>query len=258
MKNIKIAFFDIDGTLVDMDTKEMTQATQETLFQLKERGIILCIATGRMPNNIPTFPNVTFDAFLSFNGSYCFSEEEVIFKNPIPAEDVQKIIENGRKIKRPVMLANLTSEGANGTDKDLMEYMAISNNQVKVIEDFDNFAKGEIYQIMMGGRKEEYAALLDGVHGAKITAWWDRAVDIIPADGGKGLGVEKILAYYHLTKENAIAFGDGSNDVAMLKTAGMGIAMGNATEDVKAIADDICGSVKEDGIYHYCKKHGLI
>lgn len=258
MKNIKIAFFDIDGTLVDMDIKEMTRKTREALLRLKERGIILCIATGRMPNNIPTFDDVKFDAFLSFNGSYCFTEEEVIFKNPIPTEDVQKIIENGRKMNRPVMLANLKSEGANGADKDLVEYMAVSKNQVRVIDDFDDFAKGEIYQIMMGGCKEDYDAILAGVHGAKITAWWDRALDIIPFDGGKGTGVEKILAYYHLTKENAIAFGDGSNDIEMLKTVGTGVAMGNATKDVKASADDICGSVKEDGVYHYCKEHGLI
>lgn len=56
----------------------------------------------------------------------------------------------------------------------------------------------------------------------------------------------------------AIAFGDGGNDIEMLKTVAHGVAMGNATDDVKEIADDICGSVQDDGIFTYCKKHNLI
>ena len=59
-------------------------------------------------------------------------------------------------------------------------------------------------------------------------------------------------------KENAIAFGDGSNDIEMLQAVGIGVAMGNATEDVKAAADVICGDVTEEGIYYYCIEHGLI
>lgn len=94
--------------------------------------------------------------------------------------------------------------------------------------------------------------------GARITAWWTRAADITPANGNKGVGVRKILDYYHLDKENAIAFGDGTNDIEMLEAVGTGVAMGNATDDVKTVADAICGHVAEDGIYHYCKEQGLI
>lgn len=110
---------------------------------------------------------------------------------------------------------------------------------------------------MLGCRESDYPAILKDVDGAKITAWWTRAADIIPANGGKGLGVEKVLAYYGLTKEQAIAFGDGTNDIEMLEAVGHGIAMGNATDDVKEIADDICGTASNDGIYHYCLEHHL-
>ncbi len=258
MENIKIVFFDIDGTLIDINKKEMTKRIEETLIRLKQNKIIICIATGRPLKSVPHFPNVEFDAFLTFNASYCCTKNEIIYKNPIAPFDVQKIIENAKKIHRPVSIASATRIGANGKDQDLIDYFAISNQLVEVVEDFDDLRKEEIYQIMMGCYKEEYDQVLNDVEGAKITAWWPRAVDIIPSNGGKGSGVEKVLEYYHLKKEEAIAFGDGTNDIEMLQAVGTGVAMGNATNDVKDIADDICKSVEEDGIYFYCKKYHLI
>ncbi|HIR87077.1 MAG TPA: HAD hydrolase family protein, partial [Candidatus Limivicinus faecipullorum] len=58
--------------------------------------------------------------------------------------------------------------------------------------------------------------------------------------------------------EKAIAFGDGNNDIEMLQTVGTGIAMANASEQLKAVADKVCGHVAQDGIYHYCLEQGLI
>ena len=64
-----------------------------------------------------------------------------------------------------------------------------------------------------GGYENEYDALMKNVEGAQITAWWNRAVDIIPAGGGKGNGIHKVLEYYHFSPNEAIAFGDGTNDI---------------------------------------------
>ena len=116
----------------------------------------------------------------------------------------------------------------------------------------------EAYQIMMGGRQEEYPHIMEGVKNAKIAAWWDRAIDIIPADGGKGNAIEKVLEYYHFERAESVAFGDGNNDIEMMQSVGTGIAMGNGSEQLKAIAKDVCGCAAEDGIYHYCLEHGLI
>ena len=99
---------------------------------------------------------------------------------------------------------------------------------------------------------------MKNVSHAKITAWWDRAVDIIPTSSSKGIGIDKILKYYHLDKSEALAFGDGNNDIEMLQAAGTGIAMGNASKDLKAVADGVCANVENDGIYYYCMEHGLI
>ena len=259
-KDIKIAFFDVDGTLVDMEKKVITPAMIETLKHLKENGIILCMATGRGPYLVPSFPGIDFDVFLSYNASYCYTKDEVIFSNPIPKEDVKAIVENASEIHRPVFLAGVEGGGANGCDKDLADYFAIAKSKVNVLDnfDFEKLMDKKVYQMMVGCYKEEYADILRDVDGARITAWWTRAADITPANGNKGVGVRKILDYYHLDKENAIAFSDGTTDIEMLEAVGTGVAMGNATDDVKAVADAICGHVAEDGIYHYCKEQGLI
>ena len=111
---------------------------------------------------------------------------------------------------------------------------------------------------MLGCYKSEYSLVTKDVRHSKIAAWWDRAVDIIPANGGKGIAIKKLLEYYHLEPAEAIAFGDGNNDIEMLQAVGTGIAMANASEQLKAVADQVCGHVAQDGIYHYCLEQGLI
>ena len=258
MNPIKIVFFDIDGTLIDMTTKRISQKMLETLRRLKENGTILCIATGRSPMALPHFEGVDFDAFLTFNGSYCFTEDADIFSNPIPTEDVHTIIQNATALGRPLTVATKNRMAANGKDADLIEYYSFAKQEIDVAEDFDQVANEKVYQLMAGSSVPEHAKLMENIKHARITYWWDRAVDIIPADGGKGRGIDKILEYYHLDKSEAMAFGDGNNDIEMLQHVGCGVAMANASDDLKAIADDVCGDVSEDGIYHYCLKHKMI
>lgn len=255
---IKIAFFDIDGTLKDFSKDELSDKTCEALNRLKEKGVLLAIATGRAPLTLPKLEGVEFDVYLTFNGSYCYNPKETIFGKSIPTEDVKKIIENAAGINRPVSIATQKRIVANGKDTDLVEYYDLAKLKIEVADDFEEAARDTVYQIMLGCVKEEYPLLMKDVKNAQITAWWDRAVDIIPADGGKGVGVEKILEYYHLDSSQALAFGDGCNDIEMLQTVGLGVAMGNASEEVKKAADTVCGNVAEDGIYHFCVSHGLI
>lgn len=258
MESCKIIFFDIDGTLIDMETKKISEKTVETLQRLRANGIKLCIATGRSPVSLPDFHGVEFDAFLTFNGSFCYASNRTIFSNPICHTDVQRLIRNANSLGRPVCVATKNRLVANGSDTDLADYFYIAHQTVPVSPDFDAVCNEEIYQLMLGCRKNEYTTLLDGITGAKIAGWWDRAVDVIPASGGKGIGIQKVLDYYNLDKSEAIAFGDGNNDIEMLTAVGTGVAMKNASTELKAVSSEICGAVSQDGIYHYCVRNRLI
>ena len=80
---IKIAFFDIDGTLLKMGCKEPTDKTVIALNSLQQNGIQLCMATGRGYLSIPKFKDITFDVLLTFIGSYVLDGEMYIFRIPL-------------------------------------------------------------------------------------------------------------------------------------------------------------------------------
>ena len=225
MPQTKIVFFDIDGTLIDMQTKQITPKTVEALHRLQDSGVKLCIATGRSPMVLPKIAEIQLDAYLTFNGSLCYDKQGVIFSNPIPHSDVLHFIRNAAALGRPVCVSTKARLAANGTDADLADYFAIANEPVNIAEDFDAVCHEDIYQLMLGCREKDYPALLDGFPGAKIAAWWDRAVDVIPASGGKGIGIEKLLADCGIDSADAQAIGHVTNARPNQQTGGTATAV---------------------------------
>ncbi len=258
MGKIKIVFFDFDGTLFDPKTQRVSEKTMQALKALREKGIKLCLATGRSPSALPDFGGWEFDAYLTFNGALCYNKAEIIFSNPVAPADVQKVIENATSLGRPVSLALKDRLVANGKDRDLADYYAVASLELTVAEDFEQARHEDVYQVMLGCRDCEKDAVIRGVEGVKIVTSWERAIDVIPKNGGKGSGIRKVLQYYGLSRDQSLAFGDSHNDLEMLQTVGKGVAMGNAAPELKEVAWEVCGSVSEDGIYHYCVREGLV
>ena len=149
MNPIKIIFFDVDGTLIDMQKKQISEITLEMLRRLREKGILICLATGRSPVSLPKFDGVEFDAYLTFNGSLCYTNQEVVFSNPIPAEDVQKLIQNAADLGRPISVATRDRLAANGTDADLAEYYSFAHLDLTIAEDFEEATHQEVYQVII-------------------------------------------------------------------------------------------------------------
>ena len=96
MKKIKMVFFDIDGTMISLDKEGISEKTALSLRKLKENGIKICVATGRSPIQLPDFSGISFDAYLSFNGSLIFNDKEDIFKNPLSKDDIFTLMENAK------------------------------------------------------------------------------------------------------------------------------------------------------------------
>lgn len=258
MQDIKIAFFDIDGTLIDFATKEISPKTVEALQKLKANGVKLVISTGRGPMLVPKFEGVEFDAFVTFNGSYCHDQENEIFSNEFLKEDLKIILENADKMNKSVAIATTKRLAANAPSEDLSDYFANAKLDLEIADDFDVLVNDRIYQLMIGVNPSEYEEILKDTTFSKIEAWWDRAVDIIPANGGKGIGVQAILDHFGFKPNQAICFGDGDNDIDMFRVVENCIAMGNASENLKRVAKDVCLPVSQDGIYEFLKAKGLI
>ncbi len=255
---MKIAFFDIDGTLIEFGTPGVSEKVVQALNTLHENGVKLFLATGRPPYLLPKFENIPFDGALCFNGSYCFNNDEVIYSSPLSHDDIDQIIENAKAINEPIMIAAEKRKGANFFSPVIEEYMYISYNHCNVVEDYDVLRKENIFQLMAATKPSQDEYILKNTKHATITRWWDQACDIIPDTCSKAAGIEKILDYYGFEKSDAIAFGDGGNDLEMLEYVGLGIAMGNAKDYVKEKADYITDTCLEDGVYTALKHFQLI
>ena len=118
------------------------------------------------------------------------------------------------------------------------------------------YQEGAIYQLIVYGGGAE--AALRQLPGCKMSRWNDHAVDILPRSGGKVLGIGQFLRRLSLDWGEIMAFGDGENDVDMLRRAGVGVAMGNAEAAVKAAADYVTADVDQDGIYRALEHYGLL
>ena len=94
--------------------------------------------------------------------------------------------------------------------------------------------------------------------GCVAVRWNDQFADILPAGGGKDAGLRAMLARKGLDPAQAIAFGDARNDIPMLRAAGIGVAMGNADDAVKAAADFVTAADVDDGIGKALRRVGLV
>lgn len=256
---IKIIFFDVDGTIISTINKKITPLMVETLKTLQQKRIKIGLATGRGPHELPHIPDIKFDAYVTFNGAYVYAGKKIIKKTPLTKDDVYKIIENAKKINRPVCASSKFRLVANGADQDLIDYFAIVKKPVPVADDFNEYVKRhDIYQIMMGYRKDEVPQILKDTKETKIAAWWPRATDIVSASSGKGNGILSFIKSLGYSKEEVMVFGDGENDLDMIDKIPHSVAMGNASNVVKSHAKYVCLSVEEEGIYHYLKNLKII
>ena len=255
---IKAAFFDVDGTLYSHNIHGVPESSIRALEELRKNGIQVFLATGRHFTEIEDLKmdHIPFDGYVMLTGQLCTDgEKNIIFGNAIKPESAKFLFDAFETKELPLMMVEKDCLYVNMTNEVVEEAQAGISSPVPPIGEYT----GEpIYQMVSYGGKDLEELLAEKVPECIVTRWSPFGVDIISKNGGKVIGIEKVLEHYGFTKEETIAFGDGENDLEMLAFAGIGVAMGNADEEVKEVADYVTTDIDDDGIWNACKHFHLI
>lgn len=260
---IQAVFFDIDGTLVSFQTHTIPDPTRRALFALRERGVKLFIATGRPPVSLGVLRrgfDFEFDAYITINGQYCCNRDGVIYERTLPPDSIRRIVPYMEREQIACSFVELERTYYNLVNDKVrtLNRMLGEPDKKDRVEDVSQAHLRPIYQLSPYVSKWEEGAFLEHMPGCKAVRWHDIFMDAIPVDGGKPVGMDRVLEYYGIDLADTMAFGDGGNDVDMLRHAGIGVAMGNALDEAKQAADYVTDTVDEEGVANALKHFGLI
>ncbi len=256
----EILVLDVDGTLMRTD-KVISEKTIAEIVQVQEAGIKVAIASGRCTAGImPTARKIRLDEFggyiVSYNGG-CISNcqtGEIIYNINLPDGIVQEIYEFSQKEKTGIMTYHDNDIIA---ENDADQYIQIDAKgcdiDIHVVEDFGREVTYPVNKCLLTGDPDYMA----GVEPRAAKAFEGRLsvyrsedfyVEMMPLGIDKAYGLSKLLKKLGYTRSQMICCGDGFNDISMIEYAGLGVAMANASEQVRARADYIAPHCDEDGL----------
>lgn len=259
---IRALFFDIDGTLVSFNTHQIPQSAIEALSIVKSEGIKIFIATGRprsIINNIHSIEHL-IDGYVTSNGAHCYVDDKTIYKCPISPDNVRILLSDA--VQRDYSCIVVGEKDITAYNyKDNIDRIFRHHLNVDTIDyniPIDVLLTQNILQITPFITSEQESDLMPRLHDCISSRWHPEFADITHVDADKGKGIEAVCQYLHIDIEECVAFGDGGNDISMIRRAGIGIAMGNAGEKLKEVADHITSHIDEDGVRNALQHLGLV
>lgn len=269
----KMVVFDIDGTLVPHLTNEFSEEIIDMFKQLKENNMIITLATGRDWISIKDlYQNPYIDYFIGANGSFIYDlkNQKYIFNSSIQWEEFdlfneQVLIPNLHNIKsvilsddnRVFVLENKVRTKPWFWDAFKHKFQSYENAKNELNK--NNFHLITI-EFKYGTDVVEKCANFFDKNNTNIyvQAAWPKGLFVANKGVTKAHSIAKLCEHINIDLKNVIAFGDGENDFEMIKEVGLGIAMGNAIDELKNVADDVTVDVYNCGTKFYCKKIGVI
>lgn len=254
----KAFFFDVDGTLIDgvngIRTIPTSVVTQ--LERLHNIGHKLIVCSGRPYAMIGQELRLPlFDAYVMCNGSHVEADGRSIFENRMEPELVAHYVGLFEELGMEYMLQTARHIYMDRSFQTIQDFFASFNSPDIFTYEFDQAeAMQRTIKLEAHATEETYQRMLD--HMEENSAFIARmdgngtynAFEIYSPTISKAVGIEKVLEHYDVQLENSYGFGDGINDLEMIRIVGCGVAMGNACDELKAVADVTCGSVAEGGL----------
>ncbi len=257
----KIVFFDIDDTLYIKTDHCVPNSTKKALRKLKDKGVIIAIATGRGAGIFPKsivelIDEVGVDVLVTINGQYCTIKNEPLVDYPLSAEQIDKTTHF--LVQQKVGYGYMTADEIVVFYETVPLKTALNSLDIQyrkmALADFEGQA---VYQMLAFYDSGDERQLSLG-HGLKTVRWHSFGVDILDESGSKARGIRAVLQALNLTAEDAAAVGDGLNDIEMMQLVRTGIAVGNACDELKVVSDVIIPPIWADGIYEGFKTLGWI
>lgn len=259
---IKALFFDVDGTLVSFKTHRIPESTLEALQQAHANGVKIFTATGRPRQLLDNIPEAEplMDGYILATGALCLYGNHTVREDLIPRDEAISVVEFCKERglsavvvgKKDIQIVNRNEEFENVFHNLLnVKYNKFDVPVEEVIEQ-------GVLQITPFLNEEEEKTVLPSLPGCISSRWYPSFCDITSATADKANGIHAIADYMNIDISETMAFGDGGNDMTMLRAAGTSVAMGNALDKVKAHADYVTTSVDEDGIRNALKHFGII
>jgi Cof subfamily protein (haloacid dehalogenase superfamily) len=274
--DIKLIALDMDGTTLQKDFMSISDRTRSVLENAIARGIYIVPSTGRilgqLPESVTTISGINYA--VTSNGAAVTNliTAEVISSNYLGAGNVKKIV---RILTRRNLFCEIYYRGqsygefryfdkvAENKDlsKDLIRFLQKKSKPVENIFDFTMEHASEIEKINVPLLSEKNLQNLwqkfSRIHGVTLTKAIANNIEINHRTANKGAGLKQLCKVLKLESQNVMAIGDSDNDVKMIEFAGLGVAMGNAPDEVKAVANHITLPFDQDGVAHAIEKFVL-
>jgi hypothetical protein len=255
-------FFDIDGTLVSFKTHKIPASTVAALTQAKAAGHKVFISTGRPPLIITNIGDIEhlIDGYVTINGALCYVGNEVISCKNIPEADVLTLVQDARQKDYGLIVVGEKDVAVIDTHGEVSRVFRgeLAVEGFDRVKPLDVVLRQRILQLTAFFPETYEDELMRRLPGCTSGRWHPAFTDITAKGADKGEGVRAMAARFGIDISCTMAFGDGGNDAAMIEVAGIGIAMGNAVEGLKAIADHTTTAVDDDGIRNALRHFSLI
>ncbi|MBE6052779.1 MAG: HAD family phosphatase [Clostridium sartagoforme] len=275
--SIKVIIMDVDGTLTN-SKKIIPTDTKAALIKAQENGAILVLASGRPTSGLMDFAKELkmeehHGLLVSFNGSQVIDCEtnKILFNEAMSIEDGQAVLEHIKNFnvkpminKGNYMYVNDVFDNIikwNGKDTNIIQYES-RGGKFKLCEkdDLALFADFPLNKILIAGDpeylEENYKAIMEPFKDKLNCMFTAPFYFEFTASGiDKAKALDSVLIPMGYTREEMIAFGDGHNDASMIEYAGIGVAMDNAVDALKNIADEVTLSNEDNGIAVSLYKH---
>ncbi|MFD1736333.1 Cof-type HAD-IIB family hydrolase [Bacillus salitolerans] len=254
----KIVFFDVDGTITHHEDGSIPTTTKEAIQSLLHKGIKVVAATGRPLSMCKELEELGIDTFITANGAYVKHQQDVIHKVPMKKSIIQEVFDFAQKENDGLSFytESFSMNGVNNSHilKALMETLSIGNYPPIRFRIDDE----EVYLMCLFASEDTVQKYMNTFPHLIFYRWHPFILNVLQEEVSKSLAIKKVLRYFNIQPAEAIAFGDGENDIDMLELVGLGIAMGNGSENLMKVADFVTKKSSEDGIDYALKKYEII